>query len=90
MSNINNYIPPNGFKVDDIDDLRSRIRVGDKYRCPRFVKDSNGNLVERWEKVRVTGKYPHLVTVSGPGPKYPIQTITYLDILTNARFTANL
>ena len=78
------------LKVKDVEELRDRICVGDILRYPRIVKDSNGDLVERWEKVIVTGKYPHLVTVTGPGPKYPIRTITYLDILTDARFTANL
>ena len=57
----------NGIKASEVEGLRNRIRIGDRYRCPRMVKDANGDLVERWEKVRVTGKYPHLVTVNGQG-----------------------
>lgn len=82
--------PIKSLDVRDVDALRDRIRIGDKYRCPRLVKDTNGDIIERWDKMTVTKKYPHLVTVSGPGPKYPIKTITYIDILTDKRYTANL
>ena len=93
MSEVNHGIirPVQSLKNKDLERVRSRVRVGDKFRCPRMVKDSNGDLVERWEKVTVTKKYPHLVTVSSLGGReYPVRTITYLDILTDSRFTANL
>lgn len=82
--------PFKSLKVKDVEELRDRICVGDILRCPRMVKDSNGDLIEKWGKVAVTEKYPHLVTVIGPGSKYPVRTITYLDILTDKRYMANL
>lgn len=78
------------YSTDKLNDIRDKIKVGDKLRYPKLVKDSRGELVERWVICRVTGKYPNLVTVRFPGPKYPIRTISYLDIMTDSRFTQNL
>ena len=81
--------PIYGLTTDDIEALRDRIRVGDTLRYPRMMKDrrASGALAESWRDVKVTGKYPHLVTVKGEGPEYPSQTITYSEILTDPRFT---
>ena len=45
--------PFKSLKVKDVDALRDRIRIGDKYRCPRLVKDTNGDIIERWDKMTV-------------------------------------
>lgn len=85
------FRPINGFKVSDVNKLREGIRIGDKLRYPRVAQDQNGNFVERWEKVCVTGIYPNLVTVESPrGGASRFKTITYIDILTDPRVTMNL
>lgn len=76
-----------GLSVDDVAELRDRIRLGDILNYPRLVRDRNaaGALAERWRRVHVTGIYPHLVTVKGRGTEYPLQTITYTEMLTDSR-----
>ena len=83
--------PMGGLSVDDVDELRGRIRIGDTLNYPRMVRDRNaaGALAERWRRVHVTGIYPHLVTVKGSGPEYPLQTITYIEMLTDSRIMSN-
>ena len=44
--------PLTGLKTKDVDALRDKICVGDILRCPRMVKDSNGDLIEKWGEGR--------------------------------------
>ena len=83
--------PIQGLTTDDIDALRDSIKIGDTLNYPRLVRDRNaaGALAERWRRVHVTDIYPHLVTVKGRGPEYPLQTITYIEMLTDSRIMSN-
>ncbi len=76
-----------GISLDEVAALRDSIKIGDTLNYPRMVRDRNaaGALAERWRRVHVTGIYPHLVTVKGNGPEYPLQTITYTEMLTDHR-----
>ena len=84
------FKPLDSITVNDADKLQRKIHIGEKYRYPMMVKGPDGETIERWEKVKVTGIYPHLVTVSGQGSEYPLKTITYFDILTDGRYTLNV
>lgn len=76
-----------GISLDAIAAMRDSIKIGDTLNYPRMVRDRNaaGALAERWRRVHVTGIYPHLVTVKGNGPEYPLQTITYTEMPTDSR-----
>ena len=78
-----------GYSVEDLEKVKENIKVGDILNYPLMQKDSRsvGVLVYRWGKVRVTGKYPHLVTVTGASRKLPILSITYSEILTDPQIT---
>ena len=85
------YKPIDSISVSEADELRRIIKIGDKYRIPIMIKMPGvGDTIKRWEKAKVTGIYPHLITVSVPGLEYPIKTITYVDILSDARYTLNV
>ena len=78
-----------GYSDEDLEKVKERIKVGDILNYPLMQRDgrSAGVLIYRWSKVRVTAKYPHLVTVVGVRRKFPVLGITYSEILADPRIT---
>lgn len=65
--------------------LKKAVKVGDEIYCMHVVKSPAAVqcLEEKKVRVRIVGKYPHLVEVAGKNPYYQRRTVTYAEMLMN-------
>ena len=83
--------PHLGFNKDDIREIYDSMYIGETLMYPCMVKDTNANdlVTMRWQKVRVTGVYPRLVTVEGIRKPVAVRSITYKEMLLDPRILSN-
>ncbi len=68
---------PDRHSLADLHRIRAGIRIGDILLYPQEVEGSGGPAI-RWSKAVVTGIYPNLVSVTGPGNM--THSITYVEM----------
>ncbi len=74
-------------RQEDLWKIRTGIRIGDLLLFPQESDDFDGPAV-RWSEAAVTGIYPHLVSVTGPGSM--IRTVTYVEMWLRPRMLNGL